>query len=397
MGKGHRHRRGVVRFGLDPRLCARAAPRAALAGRSLSRRLGPAPRLVSVLADRGLRDARPRALRGRADARLRARRRRAQDVEIARQCHSAAADHAAERGRHPAPLGGRLGLHRGCPHRPGDPQAPQRRLPPIAQHAALPVGCARRLYRRRGGRHRGDARARPLGIAPPGRARRSRPAFGRGIRFPRHVRGIAQFLCDRFVGLLFRHPQGPALLRCAGRCAAARGADRARPVLRLSGALAGPGHLLHRGGGLARPPRRRCRDGAFISSSSPMCRRVGATTRSASAGRYCAICAASSPAHWNWSAGQSGWGRACRPPSSCSSRERLADQLRDVDLAELCITSAGTVRLGTGTRGCLHASRCSGSRRAGLAGAGGALRALLEGVARGRPRAGSRRSLPAVR
>ncbi len=231
-------------------------PGAALAGRSLSGRLGPAPRLVSVLADRGLRDARPRALRGRADARLRARRGRAEDVEIARQRHSAAADHAAERGRHPAPLGGRLGLHRGCPHRPGDPQAPQRRLPPIAQYAAVPAGGARRLYRRRGGRYRGDARTRPLGVASPGGARRSRPAFGRGIRFPRHVRGIAQLLCDRFVGLLFRHPQGPALLRCAGRCAAARGADRARPVLRLSGALAGPGNLLHRGGGMAGPARR---------------------------------------------------------------------------------------------------------------------------------------------
>ena len=30
--------------------------------------------------------------------------------------------------------------------------------------------------------------------------------------------------------------------------------------------------------------------------------------------------------------------------------EGLADQLRNVDLAELCITSAGTVRLGAGTR-----------------------------------------------
>ncbi len=60
-------------FGLDPRLCPRTAPRAALAGRSLSRRLGPAPRLVSVLADRSLRDAWTRTLRGRADAWLRPR------------------------------------------------------------------------------------------------------------------------------------------------------------------------------------------------------------------------------------------------------------------------------------------------------------------------------------
>ena len=101
-------------------------------------------------------------------------------------------------------------------------------------------------------------------------------------------------------------------------------------------------------------PRRRhgspatatCPDGAFISSSSPMSRRDGATTRSANAGRYCAICAASSPARWNWSGGQSGWGRACRPAIELFVPEGLADQLRNIDLAELCITSAGTVRLG---------------------------------------------------
>jgi isoleucyl-tRNA synthetase len=54
-------------------------------------------------------------------------------------------------------------------------------------------------------------------LHPLGGARRSRPAFSRGIRLPRHVRRIAQFLCDRTVGLLLRHPQGPALLRRAGR------------------------------------------------------------------------------------------------------------------------------------------------------------------------------------
>ena len=48
MGEGHRHHRGVVRFGLDPRLCARAAARAQMAGLALSRRLGPASRLVST-------------------------------------------------------------------------------------------------------------------------------------------------------------------------------------------------------------------------------------------------------------------------------------------------------------------------------------------------------------
>ena len=51
--------------------------RPALAGRPLSRRLGPASRLVPFLAARKLRHARPRALRRGPDARLHARRARA--------------------------------------------------------------------------------------------------------------------------------------------------------------------------------------------------------------------------------------------------------------------------------------------------------------------------------
>ena len=50
--KETRHPRRVVRLRLQPRGGARDAPRAALAGRALPRRLGPAPRLVPVLAAR---------------------------------------------------------------------------------------------------------------------------------------------------------------------------------------------------------------------------------------------------------------------------------------------------------------------------------------------------------
>ena len=149
MGEGHRHHRGMVRFGLDPRLCPRAAAGAALAGLALSRRLGPASRLVSLLVDRSLRHPRPRPLRRGADPRLRARRARPQDVEIARQRRRSAGGDAAERRRHPAPMGGRLRLFRGSAHRPGDPEASERCLSPAAQHPALPVGRARPASRRR--------------------------------------------------------------------------------------------------------------------------------------------------------------------------------------------------------------------------------------------------------
>ena len=62
--------------------------RPALAGRSLSRRLRPASRLVPFLAAGSCRHARPRAVQGGADARLRARRAGPQDVEVARQRRS---------------------------------------------------------------------------------------------------------------------------------------------------------------------------------------------------------------------------------------------------------------------------------------------------------------------
>ena len=97
---GQRHSRCVVRFRLDACLHVRAAGRSRLAarrpGRSLSRRLGSASRLVPVVAAGELRHARPRAVRGGADARLRARRAGLQDVEVARQ-HDRAAESSPTR------------------------------------------------------------------------------------------------------------------------------------------------------------------------------------------------------------------------------------------------------------------------------------------------------------
>ena len=230
MGKGHRHHRSVVRFGLDPRLCPRAAAGAPVAGLALSRRLGPASRLVQFFADRSLRHPRPGPVRRGADPWLRARRRGPQDVEIARQRGRAPGRHEAERRRHPAAVGGGLGLFRRSAHRPGDPQASERYLSPAAQHPALSSGRARRLRagragQRRGGWRRGDAGARAVGAAPPGGARRGGAALGRGVRFSRHVYGTLFVLRARSFGILLRCAQGPALLRRAratsagGRCA----------------------------------------------------------------------------------------------------------------------------------------------------------------------------------
>ena len=73
---------------LHPRHRAGAAARAAMAGLALSRGLGPASRLVPLLAAGELRHARPGALRRGPDPRLRGRRRGPQDVQVAGQRRS---------------------------------------------------------------------------------------------------------------------------------------------------------------------------------------------------------------------------------------------------------------------------------------------------------------------
>ena len=147
-----------------------ARPELAWPALALSRGLGPAPWLVSHLAAGVLRHPGPRALRRGADPRLRARREGAQDVEVPGQRGLAPGHHRQERRRHPAPLGGRLGLRRGHPRRAGDLALSGRRLSAPAQHPALSHRQPARFRSGRTGRGRGHARAGPLGAAPAVRA-----------------------------------------------------------------------------------------------------------------------------------------------------------------------------------------------------------------------------------
>ena len=166
-----RHRRRLVRERLDPRLRA-GGPRPALAGRPLSRRLRPASRLVPFLAAGSGGHARARAVQGGADPRLRARRAGPQDV-ASRSATS------SRRRRSWNKYGAdilRLWVmnvrhHRGPAHRPGDPEAAGRAVPPPAQHAALAARQPRRLHAGRARAGRRDAGAGTLGAAPPGGAR----------------------------------------------------------------------------------------------------------------------------------------------------------------------------------------------------------------------------------
>ena len=107
--------------------------------RDVSRRIGPASRLVPVFSARVLRHARAGAVRRGAHARLRARRGRAQDVEVAGQRDGATGCDQAIGRRYPADVGVRLGLCRRSAHRTGNPQDHGGNLPQTAQHDS--AGC----------------------------------------------------------------------------------------------------------------------------------------------------------------------------------------------------------------------------------------------------------------
>ena len=149
---------------------ARTASETGVPGRPLPRGLGPAPRLVPLVAARLVHAERRAAVQGAAHARLRRRRRRQEDVEVEGQRRRAAEGVGDARRRDPAPVGRRDRLLGRPVDLRRDPEARRRELPAHPQHAALPArehrrlrpGDATRVPRRRA------ARDRPL------RARRRR-------------------------------------------------------------------------------------------------------------------------------------------------------------------------------------------------------------------------------
>ena len=157
-----------------PRSPASSARRRRRRHRDVSRRLRPAPRLVSFLAAGKLRHARPRALRRRGHARLHARRARPQDVEVARQRGRAAGRDQAIGRRHPAAVGLRrptTGTTSASGRRSSRP-----RSRPTASCATRCAGCSA-TSRISSADDRvalaDDAGARAADAAPPRRARRA--------------------------------------------------------------------------------------------------------------------------------------------------------------------------------------------------------------------------------
>ena len=167
----------------SPCCAARTRPQSTYPGRPVPRRLGPAPRLVPLVAADRLHAGRPCAVQGAAHARLRRRRRRPQDVEVAGQ-------RASRRRRSPSTLGAEiLRLWVAATDYSGelvdlrrDPEARGRELPAHPQHAALPARQHRRTSIRRSDAVplARDGRDRPLRARAD--ARSCRTAVARGLR-----------------------------------------------------------------------------------------------------------------------------------------------------------------------------------------------------------------------
>ena len=197
----------------------------AVAGLALPRGLGPAPRLVPLLAARELRHARPGALRGGADPRLRGRRARPQDVEVARQRRLAARPDEDPRRRHPAPVDGAApttartcgSARRSWPARPTPTGGCATRCATCSATSpasARPSGCRTSRCR--------SSSAGCCIAWPSSTGWCARPTATSTFR---GCTRAAQFLRDRPVGVLLRRAQGRALLR--SRRTACGGAPRA--------------------------------------------------------------------------------------------------------------------------------------------------------------------------
>ena len=121
-----------------------AVDAAAIPGRPVPGRLGPASRLVPLVAA-GVVDAeRPSAVQSPADARLHGRRRRQEDVQVAGQHAGAAKDLGHPGRRHPAPVGRLDRLHGRAVDLRRNPETRDGSVSPHPQHPALPAGQYRR-------------------------------------------------------------------------------------------------------------------------------------------------------------------------------------------------------------------------------------------------------------
>ena len=185
----------------------------------------------------------------------------------------------------------------------------------------------------------GDAGARAADAVGARAARRRRARGLRGVRLQAHLLRALHLHDRRSLGLLLRHPQGPALLRSGVVEGAACGADGDRPAVRLPGALARADDPLHLRGGVDRAARRRRgtrAPRALSRSAGGLARRRARSEVGARSTGSAASCSARSrKCAWRRRSAR----RSRRRPSLFVSDPELLAALDGVDMAEVAITS----------------------------------------------------------
>ena len=292
------------------------------------------------------------------------------------------------RRRHPAPVGGRHRLHRGPAHRPGDPEAPGRRLSPAAQHAALPAGQPRRLLG--GARRSAYAEMPELERWVLHRLAELDAMFRQAVDdfdFHTIATELHNFCAVDLSALLFRHPQGRDLLRRARRrCAGAP----ARTVMAelfsfLTAWLAPITCFTAEEAWLARPKdvpdgaRTACICGSIPRSRGLARRGAGREVedgaRAAPRRHRRARARARREAHRLQPAGRAA---ASMPRRNISRRSTASTS------AEICITSGGELVEGKAPAGAFTLPDVAGRGGRAAAGAGQQMRTLLAGAGGGR-------------
>ena len=312
---------------------------------------------------------------------------RLQDVEVARQRHRAAGRDQAFRRRHPAACGCAPPIMPTICASARKSSRPRSR--PIASCATRCAGCSAisRISRppitsryekmpelERLMLHR-LAELDPL----------IRAAYAE-FDYKRIFAALNAFMTVRSVGVLFRYPQGRALLRSVFVGDAQGLPHRARSSVPRHGDVARADALLHRrgslagarSGGAARCIWKTFPDGAGIA---------GATTRWRRNGASCATCAASSPARSSSSARPKRIGSSLEAaPDRLCRRSGLVRRRGRCRSRRMCITSAATLVEGEGPADGVPARRRA--RRCGRAAPrrGHEMRPLVENLARGRRR-----------
>ena len=265
--QAHRHARRVVRLGRDaPDRDGRPRRRSKtrmgshsqwtrLPGGPLSRRLGPASRLVPFVAARLVHAERRAAVQGAADARLRRRRRRQEDVEVEGQRRRAAEGGRHARRRDPAAVGRGDRLLGRALHLRRDPEARRRKLSPHPQHAALPAREHVRFRCRAATRCRSASCSRSTATRSRRRRRWPTAVEADYARYEFHlVVQRLQTYCSEDLGGFYLDVLKDRLYTAAhGQPRAPLGADGARADPRRAAEADGADPVVHRRGGVARP------------------------------------------------------------------------------------------------------------------------------------------------